>query len=81
MPKKTESNNAEASLASGCKYPNIKVRLVGGDGNAFAILGTVIKAMRRGGVKNDQIELFQEEATSGDYNHLLATCMKWVDVL
>jgi hypothetical protein len=23
---------------------------------------------------------FQAEATSGDYDHLLQTCMKWVDV-
>jgi hypothetical protein len=23
---------------------------------------------------------FQTEATSGDYDHLLRTCMKWVEV-
>jgi hypothetical protein len=32
------------------KYPNVSVRLVGEDGNAFAILGRVIKAMRHADV-------------------------------
>jgi len=62
------------------KYPNIKVKLVGEDGNAFAILGRVKQAMRRGGVLPDEIKMFITDATSGDYNHLLATCMAWVDV-
>ena len=62
------------------KYPDIEVQLSGEDGNAFAILGRVIKALRRGDVPADEIKQFQTEATSGDYDHLLQTCMKWVDV-
>jgi len=63
------------------KYPDITVKLVGSDGNAFAILGKVSGAMRRAGnVPKEEIDAFMEEATSGDYDHLLATCMKWVDV-
>jgi hypothetical protein len=54
--------------------------LVGNDGNAFAILGAVCKALRRNGIPNDEQAQFMEEATAGDYNHLLATAMKWVDV-
>ena len=61
------------------KYPEIEVQLVGEDGNAFAILGRVIKAMRRGGVEQSEIDTFQQEATSGDYDNLLQTVMKWVD--
>lgn len=61
------------------KYPNIQVSLIGEDGNAFAILGRIKGAMSRGGVPQDQIALFMEEAMSGDYNHLLNTCMEWVD--
>lgn len=60
------------------KYPNIKVRLTGKDGNAFFILGRVKEAMKKGKVPNDEVTAFLEEAMSGDYNHLLATCMKWV---
>ena len=62
----------------GPKYPNIKVQMVGEDGNAFAILGRVIKALRRGNIPKEEITKFQEEATNGDYNHLLATVMNWV---
>lgn len=62
------------------KYPKIKVQLTGIDGNAFTILGAVRKAMREGGVASDRIEAFTDEAKSGDYDHLLQTCVKWVSV-
>lgn len=62
------------------KYPNVEVRLVGYDGNAFVILGRCSQAARRAGVSKEEIDAFMEEATSGDYNHLLATCMKWFNV-
>jgi len=63
-----------------CKYPEIEVELVGQAGNAFAILGAVNKAMRRAGVTQVEIDEFMTEATSGDYDNLLQTCMKWVTV-
>lgn len=63
------------------KYPDIKVELVGGDSNAFAILGKVNQALRRARVSQEERTKFMDEAKSGDYNHLLMTCMKWVDVL
>ncbi len=62
------------------KYPQVKVQLVGQDGNAFAILGAVRRAMKRAGLTAAQIEEFQAEATSGDYDHLLQTAMKYVEV-
>jgi hypothetical protein len=62
------------------KYPHVKVQLVGKDGNAFAILGRVTQAMRRHGVEKLEIDAFMQEATSGDYNDLLATAVRWVDV-
>lgn len=62
------------------KYPNVKVKLVGEDGNAFAVLGRVKAAMKKSMVPAAEIRAFIEEATSGDYNHLLATAMKWVTV-
>lgn len=64
----------------GVKHPEIVVTLVGEDGNAFAILGRVRKALRRGGVPAEEIDLFINEATSGDYDHLLRTAMSWVTV-
>jgi hypothetical protein len=62
------------------KYPEIEVQLTGNDGNAFAVMGAVMRAMRKHPeAKNDIVE-FQNEAMSGDYNHLLATCMQYVTV-
>lgn len=61
------------------KYPNVKVQLIGKDGNAFAILGRVRQAMRRAGIAPDVIAEFNKEATSGDYDNLLQTVMRWVD--
>ena len=62
------------------KYPDIECRLTGGDGNAFAIIGGVKKALQRAGVPADEIAAFVEEATSGDYDNVLQTAMRWVDV-
>jgi hypothetical protein len=62
------------------RYPKIKVKLVGQDGNSFAILGAVIKAMRAAGLNTTQVKEFTDEATSGDYDHLLQTAMRFVNV-
>ena len=62
------------------KYPYIKVKLVGEDGNAFNIIALVRKAMREAGLPNPTITKFIQEATSGDYDHLLRTVMEWVEI-
>jgi len=64
----------------GPKYPDVVVKLVGSDGNAFAVMGRVAKALRRAGTPNDEVAAFYAEATSGDYDHVLQTCMAWVVV-
>lgn len=62
------------------KYPEVHVQLSGQDGNAFGIIGSVQKALRRHGVSADEIAAFQAEATSGDYDNVIQTAMRWVDV-
>ena len=62
------------------RYPDINVKLVGEDGNASFIIGRVRQALRRGGVDETEVEKFTEEAKSGDYDHLLRTAMRWVEV-
>ena len=62
------------------KYPNIEVQLTGTDGNAFAIMGAVSKALKSAGVNTLEVKEFTTEAMSGDYDSLLVTCMKWVNV-
>lgn len=61
------------------KLPRPVVKLVGEDGNAFFILGRVSREMRRVGWKKDEIDQFMNEATSGDYDHLLRTVIKYCD--
>jgi hypothetical protein len=61
------------------KFPDVQVQLSGRDGNAFAIIGNVNRALRNAG-HGDQVDAFTAEAMDGDYNHLLATAMRWVDV-
>lgn len=60
-------------------YPDVVVPLSGEDGNAFAIIGRASKAMRRAGIAAGVIDQFQREATSGNYDHLLQTVMKYVE--
>lgn len=62
------------------KFPKIKVKLVGEDGNAFFILGRVTQAMKRGGVSQEEIKQYQEEAMLGDYDNLLRVAAEYVSV-
>ena len=62
------------------RQTGIKVRLINEDGNCFYILGKVRAALRRAGESQEFIEAFTKEATSGDYNHLLATVTEVVEV-
>lgn len=62
------------------RYPNVEVELSGHDGNAFMIMGRVSKAMKKANVPQTEIDQFMKECKSGDYDNLLQTCMKWVEV-
>ena len=62
------------------KYPEIEVQLSGEDGNAMAIMARVTSALRRAGVSQEERDAYYAESTSGDYDNLLATAMRWVTV-
>jgi len=68
----------DGSYRRGPKFPEVEVDLVGEDGNAFSILGRVVQAMRRAGVSKEDIDTYQTEAKSGDYNNLLSVTMATV---
>ena len=57
----------------------LKLKLTGADGNVFAVLGAATQVLRKNGM-SDKVKEFQNEATSGDYDHALQTCMKWFEV-
>jgi len=65
------------------KAPETKpeVKLIGEDGNAFAIIGRVQRALKQAGADKEYIDQYLNEATSGDYDHLLQTTMKYVEVV
>ena len=58
---------------------DIRVKLVGEDGNAFAILGRCRQVLARAR-RLDLWEEFRKEATSSDYDHLLATVCDYFEV-
>lgn len=61
------------------KYPDVHVKLVGEDGNAMAIIARVSGALRReAGCDQTEINAFVAEATSGDYDNVLRTALRWV---
>ena len=78
---KNDNEKGNRKMSNEKKEPitNIKLSLVGEDGNAFSILGRARAALRRAR-RMDLWDAFHKEATSGDYNNLLATCMRYFDV-
>jgi len=64
------------------KAPETKptVKLTGRDGNAFAIMGAIKKALRQGGADKEYVDQYMKDAMSGDYDHLLQVSMECVDV-
>ena len=61
------------------KY-NVEVQLSGNDGNAFAIMGAVKRALRNAGATSEEINKYISDSMSGDYDNLLRTAMEWVEV-
>jgi hypothetical protein len=57
-----------------------KLELVGADGNAFNVLGLARRAARKAEWPQEKIDAFLKEAMAGNYDNLLATCMKHFDV-
>lgn len=53
----------------------------GRDGNAYFIMGAVRRALKDAGYPPEALKEYGEESTSGDYDHLLQTAMKWCDIV
>ena len=53
--------------------------LVGINGNAYSIIGYVRAAMDDANMTNDDIDAYVEDATSSDYNHLVAVSCEMID--
>lgn len=75
-----QNRNEREHHMSNVQYPTVTVQLTGNDGNAFAVLGAVSKAMRQSGIDRAAIDTYMKDAMSGDYDHLLQTTMRTVNV-
>ena len=63
------------------KYPDVTVQLVGEDGNAYNLIGLTTRALRRARVPAEEIKIFTKECfNSPNYDALLQTIMKWVNI-
>jgi hypothetical protein len=62
-------------MASEQKKPIVRGPI---DGNAFAIMGAVSRALRSAG-QGHRVKEYQTRATSGDYNNLLRVSMEYVE--
>lgn len=56
------------------------LELTGRDGNAMMILGKAQRVARQAGWAEGKVKLMLKEATSGDYDHVLQTMMKYFEV-
>ena len=61
------------------KY-DIEVQLSGNDGNAFAVMGSVMSALKKAGATPEELQQYQQESMSGDYDNLLLVASQWVNV-
>jgi hypothetical protein len=77
------------ATATDVRYPECTVELLGSSANAVAIFMRVARHLLKylqdvEGLGLTQAEAlvkeFKDEATSGDYDNVLATCFRWVDV-
>ena len=58
----------------------IEVKIIGEDGNVFNLLGICRRALSRAH-KLDMWDEFYKEATSGNYDHALATIAEYFDII
>lgn len=58
----------------------IKVNLIGQDGNAFYILGTVSKQLQINGYTKELRDFYCQLATAGDYGNLLSVTNNFVEI-
>jgi len=66
-----------------CGAPSEKptANVVGGDGNAYAVMGTVSKALRRAGASNAYVDYYFHESTSSEsYDKLLQVAWKFAEL-
>ena len=66
---------------TGVKFPQIKVKLVGTDGNIFALIAKVSNVLKQNRVNNDLVNEFSKDIiNSSNYDEALSKITNWVNV-
>lgn len=64
------------------KFPEVEVKLIGEDGNAYAIMAAVQKAMRKAEIPQHEIDSYLNKSlNSKSYDELLQVALKTVTVI
>ncbi|UDL16270.1 hypothetical protein SEA_KOZIE_74 [Microbacterium phage Kozie] len=75
-----EPSDAPEPEADGVRYPDVDVTLTGIDSHPFAIIKAVSDGLRAAGVGARERDEFRDEALGGDYDNVIQTAMRWVNV-
>jgi hypothetical protein len=62
------------------KHPDVTVKLVGEDGNVFAIVGRVSLALRHAGYPDEAKDFVAAATACHSYDEVLGLCLATVDV-
>jgi hypothetical protein len=60
--------------------PKYQIQVKLSDGNAYAIMGAVQKALKKAGASKEELDRYFTDSTAGDYDNLLRVAMEWVEV-
>ena len=63
-----------------CAHPEVSVKLIGRDGNAFAIIGAVRRALHQAGLNDEATKFVQDAYACGSYDELLQLVTDPVEV-
>ena len=69
-----------SSTFSQAHLQRAKCKLVGTDGNAFAIIGNARRALREFGAPHSVIQAMQQQAMKGEYFNVISTVMTYLEV-
>lgn len=62
------------------QFPEVEVELIGQDGNVFAIIGSVSKALKRAGYATAAAQFTEAAMGCESYDAVLALVMRTVEV-
>jgi len=74
------TNDGAGPDRAGSKPPKPPCKLVGTDGNVFAVIGRVKQALKKAGQDEQASEFVQKAFAAKSYDEVLALCMDYVDV-